>query len=290
MTPRQFDPSACGSARKMIMKQLRAVLLATTLSATGAFALDEYMPIPQGNVTFSLNGGLHASIRGLYDDDGKHHEINDDVSVTRQSLPVQIKYGMTDFLTVEASWPWMRAAVDFDGETESESGFDRPQIALKVGSAERGVAAFVNTMLPLGSEEVVGEKPVFSFVLGGLAHKDFESGAFTAGISYTLSLENEDKFKAGDVFEAIVKPEIKANEQVSILVEGGYAYRGIPSYDGEDLDEFFEPASLWLVAPGFKFQQDPQFSAEVQIPFTVAGRNANSFWGLGLTLSYTIPR
>lgn len=274
----------------MTMKMCPVALLAPILFATSSFALDEYLPIPQGNLALSLDQGLYSSIRGVYDDDGKQHAISPDVSVTRQTVPVQIKYGIADFLTAEAVLPWVRQAVETRSWSRSVSGFDRPQIALKIGPVQSGVAAFVNTIFPVGSEDVVGTKPVFSFVFGGLGRKDFEGGAVTAGLSYSLHLEDEEMRKQGSDLQVMLKPEFHVQDQLSFLVEGAFTYKDVPSYDGEKLDEVYEPMTLWHVAPGAKFQQNSQFLVEVVVPFSVAGSNALSFWGVGLTLSYTIAR
>src|SRR5690606_16302666 len=115
--------------------------------------------------------------------------------------------------------------------------------------------------------------------------RDYGKIVGVAQASYTINLENGDDYKNGNVLHVYVKPGYKLNENLM-------AYLGV-DYDMFSETEvagngFGDDGYLLSLLPGATYRPSPALMLEANVPFTVAGKNTDAMWGVGLTARYTI--
>ncbi len=250
-------------SHKMMLSTLTAFCTASAL-----FALDEFMPIAAR--VMQINVGVdRTSIDGVYQDswesDGRQNENNP------TSLPMQGKFGLLDKL--EASMAITYLMVDSTGHT----GLDRPVLALKYGDPVTGGGGFLAISLPVGFEDIMNAGNYATMTFGGMYDKNFPNVNLYSNASYSFNTEDNSKNKI-DNLHFFAKPEYplpfravtRNNRYLGVNLAMSYDFYFNRMTEGQSVDA---GAHLFQVAPGAYYTFNKILSAEIAIPFTLAGQN-----------------
>jgi hypothetical protein len=257
-----------------------------------SFGLDEYLPVEAGKLEVDVGYGLMNSI-GLYDADGKSQDLPDGYSKMSHAIPLQLKYGIIPGLDVELLWAFQSMSMEMDmgllGKMDvSASGFGQPEIALKYALMDIGAGAYVNFIAPFATGDFADpDAPPMALALGAVYSKLFvPQFNLTAQLQYRLNFEAEDKSKQGNVLSIYAKPEFRFNEFGGAYLGLRYDMMGEIEQDGNAAKD--SDASLFTLLPGWNATWLPNVSTEVNIPYTVSGKNQDAYWGINASVYVTV--
>jgi hypothetical protein len=250
-------------------------ILAVLAFSCGTSAFDEYAPVAPGTFTVEPQFA-YSSITGLYDASGSTQNLPSGTSMTGQGYGLQLKIGTIGGLDLEASILYDHATAENDLYSTHADGFFRPDLSLKY-LFPVGLGAFAGVDLPVGGQEVVGIDPSFSYYFGGLVVQRSDKLSFNGLLLYEVTLENGEKYAPGDVIQVVLKPQINVTEVVGPYLELQYQKVFDGTLDGQSLGASGYLATL---QPGANLSLTRNCVLEVGLPFTVAGKNGYSAWGL----------
>ena len=251
-------------------RSLPPCLLAIACLCTRAPAFDTYLPVDAGQ--FQGNAGLvYTAQTGYYDDDGNHHKWSSDPAAFGPQL--QAKYGVVQGLDVELSLQY----VSQNKDAGDKSGLARPQLGLKYASPEVGLGGFLNATLPLGSEDIVGSKPQTMFEGGLIFGKSNGQASVFALAGYIYQTESSKTKIKQDGLELYLRGQFNPIPSFGPYFAIDWTKAFDAKYDGNTIDK--SSGYLLCLQPGMNLDLDKSMSLEFQVPFTVAGANAYSFWG-----------
>lgn len=261
----------------------KGIALLSMSLASAAFAVDEYLPIEAGKLEVDV-GYTYSGLNGVYDDDG---EKQDGVEGSGNLIPFQVKYGIIPGLDIEAVWGFASVTTDLGvlGEADA-SGFGQPEIALKYAQTELGAGAFFNFIAPFATGDFADpETPAMALQFGAVYSKLY--GNFRAGgqIDYRLNFEKDD-LKDGNVISIYLKPEFQVHQYGSLYAGIDYDIVGESEFDGSGVGD---DGSLLTLKPGWNASWTPLVATEVNVPFTVMGKNNFSSWGIVANAYFTLP-
>jgi Putative MetA-pathway of phenol degradation len=268
----------------------KAVAMMSLAMAGTSFGLDEYLPVEAGKLEVDVGYSLINST-GAYDPDGEKQDLADGESAMGHAIPLQLKYGIIPGLDVEVLWAFQMASYkneDLDID-ESASGLGQPEIALKYALMDVGVGAYVNFIAPFATGDFADpDSPPMALALGAVYSKLFvPQFNLTAQLQYKLNFEAEDSTQDGNVLTVYAKPEFRFNEFGGAYLGLKYDMTGESSFDGEsrkDTDGY-----LFTLLPGWNATWLPTVSTEVNVPFTLMGKNAEATWGINAAVYVTVP-
>lgn len=247
-------------------KTLISALLA--LSA-GAFAYDEYGTVAKGKTEVDVMY-THMFGTGYYDADAKSHSIDESPAIMTPSL--QVKYGIIDGLDVELGGSFVVKNKD----AGDVSGLDKPTLDVKYVHA-LGFGGLIGVNLPLGSEDIVGTDPTLALRVGPVLAKTIDKVVLNGWALYTLNFEDKDKIKAADGLDVYFKPQYNVTDKIGPYLGIDYQTsigknQYVDEFTGETVKE--DPKSyLVTLKPGVNYVIDGTYSAELNVPVTVAGQN-----------------
>jgi hypothetical protein len=238
-------------------------------------AFDEYAPVAPGTLTVEPQF-VYSSITGAYDASGSKQDIPSGTSMTGEGYGLQLKIGTIGGLDVEAALLYDHATEESPTFSTSTDGFLRPDLAIKYLSGV-GLGAFAGVDLPLGSAEVVGMDPPFSFYFGGIIVRRSDRLSFNGLLTYAVTLENSEKYAPGDVLDVKLKPQFDVTNAFGpyLALEFQKVYDG--SIDGQSLHN---SGYLLTLQPGANISLTRTCALEIGVPITLAGENEYSAWGL----------
>ncbi len=266
-----------------MLKKMKPAALICLVSATGAMALDEYLPVPPR--VMEINIGLdRAAVPGYFDGAWEYQEEayeNDPFAI-----PLQGKFGLADKL--EGS-----IAVDYYiNDITGETGFDRPVLGLKYAEPALGVGGFLAVTLPVGFEDIVTAEPYASLTFGALYGKALPYISLLANAYYSFNTENDVDSKF-DELQLYVKPEYAlpipylSRKKQYLGVNLGMQYQFFFNHVIEG-DSHDDAEHLLTVSPGLYYVFNSIIALDTRAYFAVAGENQPAPMGLSAILRFTL--
>jgi len=266
------------------MKQITALAM---LAVTNSFAFDQYLPVARGK--FESDAIVdYSSITGEYDSNGKKQSLPSGWSESVIGPALQFKYGVIDDLDVSLglSYPFVSSKIEILGVSQSKNanGLGRPDLAVKYVPKDLGIGGFVDVVLPMGSKKIVGDKPATTIIPGVLFGKTFDKIVVNALAGYVFNTE-VDKIK---------------QDRLDVYAQGQYNVAPLVGpYLGLDFTKAFQEKDdgksvagsdgyLLTLEPGANLTIDDKMAIELNVPFTVLGKNAASSWGVAANFRYTL--
>jgi len=248
-------------------KTLISALLA--LSA-GAFAYDEYGTVAKGKTEVDVMY-THMFGTGYYDADAKSHSIDESPAIMTPSL--QVKYGIIDGLDVELGGSYVVKNKD----AGDVSGLDKPTLDVKYVHA-LGFGGLIGVNLPLGSEDIVGTDPTLALRVGPVLAKTIDKVVLNGWALYTLNFEDKDKIKAADGLDVYFKPQYNVTDKIGPYLGIDYQTSiGKSKFAfGDESIEVDPKFYLVTLKPGVNYVINETYSAELNVPVTVAGQYAEN--------------
>jgi hypothetical protein len=273
------------------MKKVMAIIGLGLISSS--FALDEYLPVEAGKLEVDFAYNL-ASKTGDYDSDGDKKDLADGASSSIQLIPLQLKYGIMPGLDVEVVLAYKMtsdkadAAPPFPAVDNSSSGLDQPEIAVKYAMTEIGAGAYVNFIAPFATGDFADpDAPPMALAFGAVYSKLLvPQFNLAAQLQYRLNFEGESKFQAGNVFMLYAKPEFRFSEFGGAYLGLKYEMAGETQFDGKAFKD--SDGNMFTVLPGWNATWLPNLATEVNIPYTLMGKNATAYWGINVNVYYTL--
>jgi hypothetical protein len=284
------------SHKKDVMKKSALIIMA--LAGT-AFCLDEYLPVEKNKIEVDLAYGF-VNGTGLYDSAGKNHDFVSGQTGSGHAIPLQIKYGIIPGLDVELLWsfniekagtPGFAPLLIPDWDT-TRSGMGQPDIALKYALMDVGVGAYLDVALPFATGDFANpDQPPMALGFGAVYTKLFTPQLnLTAMAGYTVNFEAKDSTQAGNVISIYAKPEFRFNEFGGAYLGLKYVMSGERKLDGKS--EKDSDGNLFTLLPGWNATWLPNVSTELNVPYTVTGKNTSGLstlasWGINANVYYT---
>jgi len=244
---------------------LSAAILALT---TGAFAYDEYGTVAKGKTEVDVMY-THQFGSGYYDADAKKQDAEGSPAVMTPSL--QVKYGIIDGLDVELAGSYVIANKD----AGDVSGLAKPSLDVKYVHA-LGFGGLIGVDLPFGSKDIVGENPTLALRVGPVLAKTVDKVVLNGWALFTVNFEDKDKIKSANGLDVYFKPQYNVTDKIGPYIGLDYQTsigkaQGLDEISGETFK--YDPKSyLFTVRPGVNYVIDGTYSAELNVPFTVAGQ------------------
>jgi hypothetical protein len=256
--------------------------LCTLVLATSAFSMDEYMPVETGKMEIDM-AFLAVYPTGVYDSDGEKQEFTADIDPMASLFGLQLKYGLVPNLDLEASWIFENDNDDMGGT----SGFQQPELGFKYAVVPGTFAVFGNLIFPFVTGDFDTDPLLFSMGVEPGIVFNATSGQFQllGKASYTHYFENADEYKDGNVVNVFLKPGVAVDPKFSVYLGAEYLLSMESEGGGTGLGD---DGYLLALAPGFTFTPNSSVAFEANVPFTVAGENAFSFWGFSLMAYFTV--
>ncbi len=293
---------------------MKITAIATLALAGSAFCLDEYLPVEKSKLQVDVGYNL-LKPSGAFDSSGKSQDFVSGESRTYHSIPLQLKYGIIPGLDVEVLWafniqsmsspaiPGLMAKMD-----STAKGFGQPDIALKYALMDIGVGAFVDFTVPFATGDFSDPySPAMALSFGAVYTKLFvPQFNLTASASYRLNFEGDatvfdtatftevkGKAKAGNVFSVYAKPEFRFNQFGGAYLGLKYAMIGESQESGKSISG--TDGYAFTLVPGWNATWLPNVSTEVNVPYTLAGKNTTSEftapgWGISAKVHVTLPK
>lgn len=248
-------------------KTLISALLA--LSA-GAFAYDEYGTVAKGKTEVDVMY-THMFGTGYYDADAKSHSIDESPAIMTPSL--QVKYGIIDGLDVELGGSYTSSNKD----AGDLSGLNKPQLDVKYVHA-LGFGGLIGVDLPFGSTDMVGENPTVALRVGPVLAKTIDKVVLNGWALYTLNFEDKDKNKSADGLDVYFKPQYNVTDKIGPYLGIDYQTSiGKSKFAfGDESIEVDPKFYLVTLKPGVNYVINETYSAELNVPVTVAGQYAEN--------------
>ncbi|MEO7424391.1 MAG: hypothetical protein ABI036_04340, partial [Fibrobacteria bacterium] len=167
-------------------------------------------------------------------------------------------------------------------------GFGQPDLAVKYTLPQYGAGAFVDLTLPFvtGNLDFPFE-PAMGLALGAVYQNRFGNFRITGMADYQINFENKDKIKLGNVFLLYAKPEAMWTEFIGTYLGIKYAMIGESAFDGRSNSG--SDGYLLTLLPGINTQLTKSLAYEINVPFTLMGKNTNSSWGISANFYATLP-
>lgn len=267
---------------------MKRILSAIALTSISSFAFDQYLPVAPKTLETDVMVSYEAGT-GYFDLDGKKQDI--DVSPSVITPAIQVKYGIMPGLDISLQAAFGIYNEDFGkkyneetGEPEAASGLERPDIAIKYAHPELGAGAFVDVVLPFGSEDIVGDK-VPTTIAGGLLYgKTFDAVTVNAFAAYVFNTEVEKAKQDGLSFYA--QGQYQVNEMVGPYLGLQFDKAFEAKIDGESFPD--SDGYLFTVKPGANVKINDAMAAEIAVPYDVMGKNAGATWGVYAGFYYSV--
>lgn len=267
------------------MKKLTA--LALLAISGGAFAFDQYLPVAQNKLEADAEFS-YIAVGGGYDNGGTKQSATGSPSLMVPAI--QLKYGIIAGLDAEVYVDYQLQNKDFSSTGSSVSGLDRPQLAVKYAHPELGLGGFVNVALPLGSKDIVGDKPATQIMGGVIYGKTFDQIVVNALADYQYNTEDANKIKQ-DAIEAYAQGQFNVTPMIGPYLGVDFIKTLNTTMDGTSADPSDAGYGLTL-KPGANITINDKMAAELTVPVAVMGKNTTSlanasYWGIYVGFYYT---
>ncbi len=233
------------------MMKSRIAFLSLALAGS-VFALDEYLPITKGAVEIDVGVSHNAP------DGGDAY----------QSVPLAVKYGVMDKLTLEL-------ATDFSLQ-DPGGGLGQPAIAAKY-AVTSDIAVLANVVLPFATGDR-GESFAYKglgIAPGVIYGKVYDNNFTAAALAYyQINLKDGDDIEVDDVLNVYLKPGYLVNDKLMAYVGLNYTMQG--------------DANQTKLLPGITYVLSSALALEANVPFVVAESNTGKYWGINAALYYTL--
>jgi len=260
---------------------LKSLILAVLAFSCLAPAMDEYAPIAPKTLQLEPMFA-YSSVTGGYDASGTHQSLPSGTSVTGQAYGALLKLGAAEGVDLEVQVLYEHVSQEISGTSQSANGFMRPDVALKYLSRS-GFGAFAGMDLPIGSKEIVGSSPFFSFYFGAITVQKVDRLSFNGLLTFAMTLKNQG-YTPGNILSITLKPQFDLTETVGPYVGLTFRKTFEATLDGYGHDD---GSDLLTLQPGANFTLSNSLTVETAVPFTVTGKNANSYWGIALVARYS---
>lgn len=218
--------------------------------ASSVFALDEYLPIAP---------------KALEIDVGVSH-VAPEVGDAYQAIPLAVKYGVTDKLTLEL-------ATDFSLQ-DPGGGLGQPAIAAKY-LVTGDIAVLANVVLPFASGDRSNGYKGLGIAPGVIYGKTYDNNFTAAALAYyQINLKDGDDIEVDDILNVYLKPGYLVNDKLMAYVGLNYTMQG--------------DANQTKLLPGITYALSPALALEANVPFVVAESNAGKYWGINVALYFTL--
>ncbi|MEO6097864.1 MAG: transporter [Fibrobacteria bacterium] len=273
------------------MKKVVAIVGLALIGSS--FGLDEYLPVEASKLEVDLAYNL-VSKMGDYDPDGKKVDLVSGSSASLSTIPLQIKYGIMPGLDLEVLWAFGMLGIKQDAAgfipkiDTTFTGFGQPEIAVKYALMDIGAGAYVNFIAPFATGDFAEpDAPPMALALGAVYTKLFmPQFNLTAQVQYRLNFEAKDSTQDGNVFTVYAKPEFRFNEFGGAYLGLKYDMTGESKNSGEAIDD--SDGNLFTLLPGWNATWLPNLATEVNVPYTLMGKNSEASWGVNVNVYYTV--
>jgi len=251
------------------------------LASLPALALDEKPLVEQGGMEFGLRFGFDATYQML-DESWNFHSATSPSAPVAYASEATFKYGMNEKSDLEVSLPLALRDKDYakmEGRTASYGGFDRIQLAAKIGLAKTGAGLVAGFYFPLGHEKIVGFNPEWGFTLG--AFGGYKKGLWWADglTTWSTTPENSSGFQPGDMTQLLARGGIQLDQGVAPNLALAYNLLGSSTQDGKETGDAVHKIT---VTPGCLLQLDEDWTLDVRLPVVAAGANVHASAGLSV--------
>lgn len=257
---------------------MKRTLSVVAFAAVASFAFDQYAPVAPKTLQAGVSYG-YTAFTGEYDADGEKQDYDTDPAANAPGL--RLKYGIIPGLDAELALDY----VMLNEDAGDVSGISKPEIGVKYVHPEIGAGGYLNVVLPVGSEDIVGDDPNTTIEVGALYVKSFGQFAVNALAGYDFMLENDAKLKQ-DVIKAMLQGQFNVTEQVGPYLAAEFDKALEAQYDGEGIPE--SDGYVLAIVPGVNVKPVEKVDVELYVPFTVMGQTARAAWGIGANVSYSL--
>ncbi len=249
-----------------MLNKMKPAALLCLVSATGALALDEYMPLPARMMEVGI--GLDRwAVESYFDDSWERQDVRFEKKPIQ--IPLQGKFGLAENL--EGS-----IAVEYYvQDLTDKSGFERPVLGLKYAEPTLGVGGFLAVTLPVGFEDIVTADPYATLTFGALYGKTLPYITLLANATYSFNTEDQENSKEDEI-QFYVKPEyglpiplLIKNKQylgVNLGLQYQFFFNQVVQGDSES-----DPAHLATVSPGLFYKFNHIIALDTRAYFVMAG-------------------
>ncbi|MCB9497623.1 MAG: hypothetical protein H6686_12125 [Fibrobacteria bacterium] len=257
-------------------------LLPMILCAAPAFAIDEYQPAEEGVIAVDLRSGFTQGL-GDYDTEGR---IIDPVgSPFTWSPGVQVRLGLPNVTEISLQVPLSVMNKDALRADEGDWGFQQPVLGFKLGHEDYKVAVVGAVAFPMGHKVVVGDESRWKFSVGGLAHWDRKAFLVDATVLWTATPADQDGVRRGDEWLLLARPQWRVDSTFTPYLGLVGQVRTAGKVNEIRVGQM---SHLVSVQPGTFITFNEEWSAEFQIPVTIAGdwpQSASAGVYAGVTLN-----
>lgn len=246
-----------------------------------ALALDEKPLLEQGGMEFGLRFGFDATYEML-DESWNFQDATSPSPPVAYATEASFKYGMNEKSDLEVTLPWAYRDKDYarlENRTASYGGFDRIQLAAKIGLAKTGAGLVAGFYFPLGHQKIVGFNPEWGFTLG--AFGGYKKGNWwTDGLTtWSTTPENSSGFQPGDRTQLLARGGVQLDQGVAPTLAIGYDLVGSSTQKGKETGVSVHRITA---TPGCLLQLDEDWNLDVRLPVVVAGANTHASAGLSV--------
>jgi len=261
--------------------RIQVILSSLLLASLPALALDEKPLIEQGGMEFGLRLGFDGTYQML-DDSWNFHDATSPSAPIAYTSEASFKYGMNDKSDLEVTMPWAFHDKDYaslENRTASYGGFDRIQLAAKIGLAKSGAGLVAGFYFPLGHEKIVGFNPEWGFTLG--AFGGYKKGIWWADglTTWSTTPQNSSGFQPGDQTQLLSRGGLQLDQGVAPNLALVYNLLGSPTQNGKTTGSTVQKITA---IPGCLLQLDEDWTLDVRLPVVVAGANVHASAGLSV--------
>lgn len=268
---------------------IQVIFRSLLLVSLPALALDEKPLLEPGGMEFGLRFGFDATYQMLDNSWNFQNATSPSAPVAYASEAV-FKYGMNEKSDLEVTLPWASRDKDYavlENRTASYAGFDRIQLAAKIGLAKTGAGLVAGFYFPLGQEKIVGFNPEWGFTLG--AFGGYKKGIWWANglTTWSTTPKTSSGFQPGDMTQLLSRGGLQLDQGVAPNLALAYSLMGSPTQNGKETGVAVHKIT---VTPGCLLQLDEDWSLDVRLPVVVAGANVHASAGLSVgILGYFEP-
>lgn len=261
--------------------RIQVIFRSILLVSLPALALDEKPLLEQGGMEFGFRFGFDATYQML-DESWNFSSAPSPSAPVAYGSEAVFKYGMNEKSALEISMPWAWRDKDYaslENRTASYGGFDRVQLAAKIGLAKTGAGLVAGFYFPLGHQKIVGFNPEWGFTLG--AFGGYRKGIWWADglTTWSTTPKTSSGFQPGDMTQLLSRGGVQLDQGVAPTLAMSYNHWGSATQDGKETGESVHKIA---VTPGCLLQLDEDWSLDVRLPVVVAGANVHASAGLSV--------
>ena len=270
------------SARNLVVGKGDSIRLAVMAPYRDKSFLRENLSLPVWR--FQLESGLEfRSLTGAYMNEGKRVPRSTDTAdlPTQWDFPVTARLGLPQGFEAHLQLPF-KSSRNPQAPKDTEAVFkSNMRAGVKYTYRPLNVGFDISYGLGFKNSSPALNHDFLALTAIAAASKDKIYGEAQAGIEFHFASKADNKFNPGDIGFV--------HAQVGYLFDPFTPNLGVSAYyhlDDEHGGVSLKDAGYLLVPePGFVVDAADLFSVQFGVPFTIIGKNAESYWGLHLSFS-----